>query len=421
MAKSPVNLPSYRHHKASGQAFVVLSGRQIYLGPHGTRLSRDNYDRTVSEWLERGRNLPQYDGRERTSVAVLVNAFRKSDAYPKSQIDGYTAVMKLLVRLYGLTPADEFGAVALKVVRSEMVAAGWKRRTVNERIHNLRRVFQWGIEHQMVSPDGLAAMREVAPLKAGRTAAPESKPVQPVATDHVEACLAKMPPTVAAMVKIQMHTGMRAGELVIMRTADIDTSDSTSWVYRPSSHKTAHLGKVREIPLGKVSMEAIAPLLLTDLTAYIFSPAKAEAERLAIRAENRKTPPGQGNAAGTNRVAKRKRKPAGDRYTTAGYRQAIDHAIDRAFPPPPHLARQKGETPAAWRKRLGQRWADLLEFRRSVHWSPHQLRHRFATLVANTFTMEHAQKSLGHSNMKVTQIYAKLALAKAKEVARAIG
>lgn len=32
-------LPKYRKHKASGQAFVELSGKRIYLGPHGTKLS----------------------------------------------------------------------------------------------------------------------------------------------------------------------------------------------------------------------------------------------------------------------------------------------------------------------------------------------------------------------------------------------
>ncbi len=33
-------VPSYRLHKATGQAVVTLSGRFIYLGPHATRLSR---------------------------------------------------------------------------------------------------------------------------------------------------------------------------------------------------------------------------------------------------------------------------------------------------------------------------------------------------------------------------------------------
>jgi len=39
--------PKYRKHWASGQAIVTLDGRDFYLGPHGTRASRREYDRLV--------------------------------------------------------------------------------------------------------------------------------------------------------------------------------------------------------------------------------------------------------------------------------------------------------------------------------------------------------------------------------------
>jgi hypothetical protein len=37
--------PSYRKHRASGQAVVTIDGKDIYLGPHGTKASRNEYDR----------------------------------------------------------------------------------------------------------------------------------------------------------------------------------------------------------------------------------------------------------------------------------------------------------------------------------------------------------------------------------------
>jgi integrase len=49
------------------------------------------------------------------------------------------------------------------------------------------------------------------------------------------------------MVQFQFHSGMRAGELVIMRTCDIDTTGKV-WLYRPTHHKTAHRGQTRVIP-----------------------------------------------------------------------------------------------------------------------------------------------------------------------------
>ncbi len=41
-------LPTYRHHHASGQAVVTLDGHDYYLGPHGTRTSKQEFDRLIA-------------------------------------------------------------------------------------------------------------------------------------------------------------------------------------------------------------------------------------------------------------------------------------------------------------------------------------------------------------------------------------
>ena len=51
------SVPSYRKHRSSGQAIVTLGGRDFYLGPYGTKVSRNEYDRLVGEWLQQGRQL----------------------------------------------------------------------------------------------------------------------------------------------------------------------------------------------------------------------------------------------------------------------------------------------------------------------------------------------------------------------------
>ena len=62
--------PAYRKHKRSGQAVVTLSGKDVYLGPHGTKASRIEYDRVIGEWLANGRQLPK--SQATTTVADLV-------------------------------------------------------------------------------------------------------------------------------------------------------------------------------------------------------------------------------------------------------------------------------------------------------------------------------------------------------------
>jgi hypothetical protein len=51
-------VPSYRIHRQSGQAIVTLSGRDVLLGKHGTRESREKYNRLTAEWLANDRRLP---------------------------------------------------------------------------------------------------------------------------------------------------------------------------------------------------------------------------------------------------------------------------------------------------------------------------------------------------------------------------
>ncbi len=58
-------VPSYRSHKASGQAVVtlpdVVTGRRkdFFLGRHGTKESRVEYAQVLAEWEARGRRLDE--------------------------------------------------------------------------------------------------------------------------------------------------------------------------------------------------------------------------------------------------------------------------------------------------------------------------------------------------------------------------
>ena len=55
MPRLTKQLPKYRKHRASGQAFVELNGHRHYLGAYGTKVSKLEYDRLTCEWLTNGR------------------------------------------------------------------------------------------------------------------------------------------------------------------------------------------------------------------------------------------------------------------------------------------------------------------------------------------------------------------------------
>ncbi|MDA1052843.1 MAG: recombinase XerD, partial [Planctomycetota bacterium] len=183
--------PKYRLHKATGQAIVTLDGQDFYLGPHGSRPSRREYERLVGEWLQNGRSLPTEP--HAITVAQLINAYRKhaEDYYVKDGRSTGTAenmrpVMRLLRRLYGDSPVRDFGPLALKMVRRRMVEAGQARSYVNENVDRIRRMFKWAAGNELIPFEVYQRLTAVDGLRKGRTEAHENAPITPIADEVVE-------------------------------------------------------------------------------------------------------------------------------------------------------------------------------------------------------------------------------------------
>ena len=119
--------PTYRRRRASGHAIVTLSGQDIYLGPHGSKASRSEYDRLIGEWLANGRMLHR-DGTP-LDVNVVILAYRRhaeetdrsEDGSPSDHAKKVKRALGFPRRLYGHTPAAQFGPLALRAVRRFML------------------------------------------------------------------------------------------------------------------------------------------------------------------------------------------------------------------------------------------------------------------------------------------------------------
>jgi len=336
--------PKYRKHRASGQAIVTLGYRDFYLGPYGSRVSRNEYDRLVGEWLQQGRQLGRQfaddeSGKHELCVNQLIVAYlRYAQVYYRK--DGqltseYTAIVHALrhvKRLYGRSNVTRFGPIALQTVMQEFVVAGWARRTVNKQAGRVKRMFRWALSRELIPANVSHALSSVAGLRKGRTAARETRPVLPVDDAVIAATMEHLPEVVADMVTVHELTGMRPSEVCIMRPMDIDRSDEI-WLYRPHSHKTEHHERERVVFIGPQAQGALLKYLARDAASYCFRPCDSEAKRRAARHAARKVPLHHGNRPGTNRVTKPKRSP-GERYDANAYRHAIHRACDKAFPHP---------------------------------------------------------------------------------------
>jgi integrase len=257
-------------------------------------------------------------------------------------------------------------------------------------------------------------LQSVTGLHQGRSEARETKPVGPVSDAIVEKTLAHLRPAVAAMVQLQRLAGMRPGEVVAMRSCDLNTAGDI-WEYHPDSHKTAHHGKDRVIFFGSQAQAILRDWIKTDLGAFLFSPRESMADRAVELRDRRKTPCYPSHMA----AQKRKRtktpiKAPRDFYDVASYRRAIARACDAAFPHPALASiPEKGLT--------DDQRAELAAWRNRHRWHPHQLRHSAATPIRRKFGLEAAQAVLGHSQIGATQVYAEKSLDAARDVMRAIG
>jgi integrase len=390
--------------------------------PRATR----NTAGVLSEWEANGRRLACGAGDDLT-IKELIAAFwrrveeyyRRADGSPTHEVRDYAMSLRPLKHLYGSKPATEFGPLALKAVRQLLIKGydhpkygkqpSLSRGVVNQRIARIKRMVAWAVENELVPASVYHGLQAVRGLKRGRSEARETDAVKPVPVGFVNAVLPFMRPQVAAMVELQLATGMRPGEVVIMRGIDLDTSGAV-WLYTPPAHKTAYRGHSRVIAIGPKGQSVLRPWLRLNVEQHLFSPRDAVEDLHSKRRQARRSKITPSQAARKPKATAR-RKP-GDRYSVTSYGRAIARSIELA-----NGARACGPCK---RKDPTQR-CEACRASAIPHWHPHQLRHTKATEIRRAAGLDAARAVLGHTSPVVTEVYAELDIATAAEVMAKIG
>lgn len=449
-------VPKYRLHRHTGQGAVVLNGEWKYLGKYDSPESREAYDQLLAQWLIRGRHLPEERGasqelRVKDLILRYVTFCEQRFAHRrtrKSLMSRIIVGLRPVRRLFGNSPAADFGPKSLLLVRDAYIETGLARKTVNDNVQVVKRMFKWGVREELIPPSLHHGLSAVEGLRAGDSTAPEPRKVLPVPDEFVDAVLPHVLPPVRAMIELQRLTGMRPGEVTIMRTADLDTS-AELWVYRPRIHKTDLHGHAREIYLGAQAQRVLGPFLRRNLEEFIFRPDEAEAERDRQCRAARKTPrwAAHGRAHARRRRLKPKRIPR-DHYDVTTYARAISRGCEKADrieklrrglmqPPVCSKCGRSFTTEGLLRRHQARKHAgDPLGAELSSRpvlepvavpepvipiWTPHQLRHSYATRIRKAYGIEAARVLLGHKHVGVTEIYAERDQSVAQTVAAKIG
>ena len=369
MARPRNTLPSYQHHKTTGQARAYIDGRDYYLGLYGSDESRRRFGELIArhaaglplvdplaqpkaELFGSTTEKPQVD--PGPSVAELIVAFKafadayylKPDGTPTAEIDCLESAIRPLRELYGLLPISEFTPLMLKAVRERFIAKGWSRGFCNKSTNRIRHIFKWGVENGMVRVETLRALQCVSPLMAGRCKAPDHKRREAVCEADIEKVRRVLRQKNRDMLDLMLLIGCRPGELLSLSWSMIDKSKAV-WVAELIDHKTAYKGKSRRLFIG--------PKAQVILTARYAD-----------------TPPAE-------RIFPTRRDV---------FSRVLQLACERAKVTP---------------------------------FVPHQLRHSAATRIRDQFGIEHAQATLGHAQPSMTAHYSSRLDGLAETTAAAVG
>ena len=372
---APKKLPSYLLHKPSGRARVRIEGRDIYLGPYGSEESHILYGQLIGRYAS---GLPVVAAMTKASginaddpgpsVAEICLAFwqHAKKHYTKSgqhtsELNCFECCIRVVREMYGLTPAKDFGPLALKAVRAAMVAGDpdakdndgepaprkpWIRPVVNRMVGRVRQVFKHAIENEMIDASVLTALQTVAPLLKGREhGAADNKKRQAVDQKYIDVVRSKVRPIVKDLIDLQLFTGARSGELLGLTPAMI-IREKKEWRAELEDHKCAHHELSRTIVFGPKARKIIQRYLTDDPNQALF------------------------------------------KLTRAGYCRAITRACKRA---------------------------------KIERWTPHYLRHTYITRTREKCGIDAAQAVAGHSTSAQTAEYSAKMLLLASKTAAAVG
>jgi integrase len=415
-------IPAYRKHKKTGRAAVSIyradgSRTEILLpGEFGSEQSKAEFERLLCQLRANAGSLPEGHVAKDITIAELVLKFLDhAESYyvdavskqPTSEIAALRAAVRPLLHLYADIPALEFGPLALQSLRAAMVSGSWlsdgeraarqkskrpiglARSTANKYINRIKLVFKWAASMELIPTSLPQSLSTVAGLRRGRTSARETKTVKPIASAVIDETLPHLPPVVRDMVTILLLTGMRCGELCVMRSCDLEMSHDI-WLFRPERHKGQWLGKERVIAIGPKCQDIIRRYFVADnMTAYLFSPAAQDELIQAARRAKRKTPLWPSHMARNvkKKKASGKRRP-GNRFQVRAVNRAIRAACKRAG---------------------------------VDRWHTHQLRHSASLAFTRELGLEAARAALGHASVDVSAMYAGQDIEIAKKVAERIG
>lgn len=255
---------TYALHRKSGQAYVRVRGRMIYLGKYGTHESRVRHRNIVAAELA-GRQLQ--DAMRPLSMGELCEKFLLAMQQEHGQRSWWADIARgvaltVCEKFAGLEAAA-FGPKALQDIQQAMLKQDkLTRYGINRRKQHIVAMFKWAVSQELVQPSVWHALQAVKAIRRGKGREnPPRLPADSAAVDAVVAHLMGNGNEGAALcVRFMRATGCRPGEAFAATPADFRLSDALP-VYTVRDHKNTHRGMQRIVPLNTAAVAVVREAL----------------------------------------------------------------------------------------------------------------------------------------------------------------
>jgi integrase len=176
--------------------------------------------------------------------------YMKTHSIHKKIVHSETCRLKILIKRWGDMPVEKVDKLAVLILRDDLLKMGRSGETINHYFNTISKLFQmlegdWDI----VLPNPIKGIKRM-PKPLGRT-----KRVSLKMEEHLLAsCFELSMPLLSLIIQFAIETGMRRGELMGLKWADIDLPNRRVYLH------TSKNGEPRQVPLSKRAIAVLKGL-----------------------------------------------------------------------------------------------------------------------------------------------------------------
>ncbi len=247
-------IPELKRHKGKALGYTRVRGHFTYFGrwPDATKPAPDQVRQRYEAWLMKYLRGEDFTTRlaplvQEPTLNELWAAYQQwmrvyyvKDGVPTSEVGAIANVCQVVVEQYGHELVKDFALWKLLHVRNQLIAKGWSRRNINKQISRVRGMFKWAVMQGKCPFLLLEQLKQLPPLKKGRSNAREKPRIQPVGWAVVAATIEHLRQPLPDLIRVHWLLGCRAQHVCAMRACDLHTTPDGRHYYAPPVDKGEH-------------------------------------------------------------------------------------------------------------------------------------------------------------------------------------